>query len=1398
MVGKFSDDFSYFIEDSCAYIPYAVIGIFILLAATFTSVYLLRIDSEVAETIYTTENSNPRQNAINLASFDLARCLNYAGMEALEWQGEHPVILPEGNAVSRFSEDGFMLIPKNQNLEREDMLQISINLPSDIWGKIEALWKNRDIMLIVNDSSGREIKNVNYGQATGFFQKVSLQEEVEIPDSAASGYASIELYYGDELKASDWFVIEASPVKDIAADAFNTLLATNYQRNSHTFREYAINVEPDIEPEQIKIRKVTGTLQREISPADKNYTIYYVFEIPALNYTLVNLESGESLNSSMKLSTLITSREPLLEELVREYETELENTSSLDSTSNLVLGATNLRTFVYGPWQHYANGPLNILTNPALSGSINGATLYTQKRIFDSVDPLALTYTSYYNGKVLYEDVFTSRKKETGSSPNSSLNSTGLNNSTSLNTSGSTYETNKGVNLTTTYDSLAQNKSFSLDVEKSIGESLKATNTSFEELSEGSKIELSASDYTDGVLDGWIFNDHVWTEENPDLIHSITDSVYTASVQGQVLRDGFDSPDPITSLVTANFDPDSVSFRGQTVRWYSTYHASGTHRGSLVPSYSWRYSTRYSYSESLSPLIDPPEGDVTSWSVTSASVSLISVDITDVKIEPHFSYVSNDTLMVENRSEGYLNREDHVFDWRIRYDISYKIRTNWKIDYAYDYTYRWKTREQLPDGNYTTVTHSDTSSDSDSQTISKTNTESLSHAETEAEKLTVIYHKCPPAGGYSGLLTYSDSIEREYRETTLYLNNTGNNGIDNGTGNNGIDNGTDSSTDSSITKTERFDPCCSDAADKYRDAYVDLRAIESTFWAYPDGKYLPKHAVNCDIPSWLHRIMAEEVLAMLDSVEKDNPSFDYSFIDSPGQDPTALQVETAEKLILELEKTRETYINKEQYLTPSGAMYASSDSARYIAKNEAYNKLLEDIDRKNRKLDSDLNSYILKALEKKGLDTGLLDSVTSGPMTLFNNPAIEKAASALGEDMGIISTMTVTGQPENKYNWTENLTLIIDQKPNYLYHDPDFDLRKEYEWADSMSGKTIYPLGVRNTCIFTTGISEEIGDIISSSNEYVKTEMAQQISQSISNLDTEVFLLEQNLSEQNISLDTTRLDREVYNLKHIYVQEMRSQILENVVGEVSSNPVISDCIEDNRIREVTTTYLNGLSDNEILEKSTTDELAVELASVIKAEIRNSNPPVEPDELEAILNRVDTDIKLGVANGICAVTVNKGEVIDVGFGRIDSELKNLANETSDRYSGEIGNKISKKLDRTMTAVPCGLPVLPPHWIFTVNVWTYEIVGKYEEFTVIDNDNEVIPEPYFGHKGQKFVREQQSITLNEKYLGENKPITFRFNGYASTIVGPGPKGVGDKVKGMTEESVGYQDLLLENGG
>lgn len=81
--------------------------------------------------------------------------------------------------------------------------------------------------------------------------------------------------------------------------------------------------------------------------------------------------------------------------------------------------------------------------------------------------------------------------------------------------------------------------------------------------------------------------------------------------------------------------------------------------------------------------------------------------------------------------------------------------------------------------------------------------------------------------------------------------------------------------------------------------------------------------------------------------------------------------------------------------------------------------------------------------------------------------------------------------------------------------------------------------------------------------------------------------------------------------------------------------------------------------------------------------------------------------------------------------------------------------------------------------------------------------MIPKPYFGHKGQKYVRKEDHIrhpckTSNDGsslWLGNNKLITFHLTGYSTTVVGPGPKRVGDKTGDRTDKSIRYDDLLIE---
>ena len=92
--------------------------------------------------------------------------------------------------------------------------------------------------------------------------------------------------------------------------------------------------------------------------------------------------------------------------------------------------------------------------------------------------------------------------------------------------------------------------------------------------------------------------------------------------------------------------------------------------------------------------------------------------------------------------------------------------------------------------------------------------ESLSHAKTETEFLTITYHKRPPTGGYSGLELYSNPTAREYIETIVNVNGV-----------------------------EKFDLACSDAADKYSAEHVDVPDIKSKHWLFPDGTYLLKDSI---------------------------------------------------------------------------------------------------------------------------------------------------------------------------------------------------------------------------------------------------------------------------------------------------------------------------------------------------------------------------------------------------------------------------------------------------------------------------------------------------------------------------------------------------------------------------
>jgi hypothetical protein len=123
----------------------------------------------------------------------------------------------------------------------------------------------------------------------------------------------------------------------------------------------------------------------------------------------------------------------------------------------------------------------------------------------------------------------------------------------------------------------------------------------------------------------------------------------------------------------------------------------------------------------------------------------------------------------------------------------------------------------------------------------------------------------------------------------------------------------------------------------------------------------------------------------------------------------------------------------------------------------------------------------------------------------------------------------------------------------------------------------------------------------------------------------------------------------------------------------------------------------------------------------------------------------------------------------------------------------------KLKNNNLLGPTGLFVLPSMnpWVCTTNVWYIEVEGEFLEFIVSDVDNEVHPNPIFGHEAQIYKRKQYRVKdpADGNYIGNNEQISFRFI-TGTFIAVPSGKltGVGDKLttenpEPMFEESKGW---------
>ncbi|HMB46541.1 MAG TPA: hypothetical protein VKL21_12050, partial [Candidatus Methanoperedens sp.] len=104
----------------------------------------------------------------------------------------------------------------------------------------------------------------------------------------------------------------------------------------------------------------------------------------------------------------------------------------------------------------------------------------------------------------------------------------------------------------------------------------------------------------------------------------------------------------------------------------------------------------------------------------------------------------------------------------------------------------------------------------------------------------------------------------------------------------------------------------------------------------------------------------------------------------------------------------------------------------------------------------------------------------------------------------------------------------------------------------------------------------------------------------------------------------------------------------------------------------------------------------------------------------------------------------------------------------------------------------LPSLEP-WIATFNMWSIDVEGEFVKFEVQDVDNEVHPDPIFGHEAQVYVRKYETVkdSISNSFIGENSRMKFNFTTGTFILVPPGKlEGVGDKDWEIVEESPGFK--------
>ncbi len=189
-------------------------------------------------------------------------------------------------------------------------------------------------------------------------------------------------------------------LKAIIKEELNIYLTGHFLYNIFSDGQYAINILLENETailssKNISVEPLVMRLQRYSIPSigplqTQNYSTYLVVSIP-LHIEIRQLKQHDWVpltTRTIVVSSILTSRYPLLECLMNEYNTSINSTFSPFWAYTTVL--SNIYS-LYRGFKHFRMGrPLNVMDNRHLSLILNSGLLLEQGLLFGSVDPLGL------------------------------------------------------------------------------------------------------------------------------------------------------------------------------------------------------------------------------------------------------------------------------------------------------------------------------------------------------------------------------------------------------------------------------------------------------------------------------------------------------------------------------------------------------------------------------------------------------------------------------------------------------------------------------------------------------------------------------------------------------------------------------------------------------------------------------------------------------------------------------------------------------------------------------------------------------------------------------------------------------------------------------------------------